>query len=321
MATVTTRYKQLSFPWQNGEPSLPLSPGLTVPHFSTEFLDKILCGDPTSESAAFIRSIIDRDVDLIFIKDQLGRFSLVNLTVARIYGTTQEDLIGKRDADFNSNLEELERFTADDQYVLTSRVERVIPYEHVTGADGSRKTLRTLKVPIISGDGTATHVLGISTDITVAFELDLLKNRISAFSRRESPHKNINGSTNECLPTILLVDEDEAVREVTKDILEGAGYRVMVAKDGLQGLKQYADCRDEVRLLILDALIQKNDGEEMLKQVRRVDPRLPVIVCSGYAEIRTRETQGINSPAWERFLPKPYDPRQLLAYVKHLVPQ
>ena len=114
----------------------------------------------------FLRQVIDITPNFIFAKDREGRFTLVNKAVADIYGTTVESLIGKTDADFNSNEKEVELFRQMDLEVMNTLQERFIAEEHITDAAGKNHWLQTVKRPILDKDGTANQVLGSSTDIT-----------------------------------------------------------------------------------------------------------------------------------------------------------
>src|SRR4029077_20334138 len=85
-------------------------------------------GEETLEKQReFLRQVIDIDPNFIFAKDREGRFTLVNQAVADAYGTTVEDLIGKTDADFNPNREEVEFFHRMDLEVMDTLKERFIP--------------------------------------------------------------------------------------------------------------------------------------------------------------------------------------------------
>ncbi len=117
-------------------------------------------------SHAFIRQIIDTDPNFIFAKDREGRFTLVNKAVAEAYGTSVERLIGKTDADFNSNTRELEFFRKKDLEVLDSLLEQFIAEEMITDSAGHTRWLQTVKRPILDESGKAAMVLGASTDIT-----------------------------------------------------------------------------------------------------------------------------------------------------------
>jgi two-component system sensor kinase FixL len=122
---------------------------------------------------AFLRQVIDIDPNFIFAKDRQGRFTLVNQAVADAYGTTVEDLLGKTDAEFNHNREEVEFFHRMDLEVIDTLKERFIPEERLTDAQGKIRWLQTVKRPIIGKEGIANQVLGASTDITQRKETEL----------------------------------------------------------------------------------------------------------------------------------------------------
>jgi PAS domain S-box-containing protein len=117
-------------------------------------------------SHTFLRQVIDTDPDLIFAKDREGRFTMANKAVADWYGTTVENLIGKSDADFNANTEEVEFFRQSDLEVINSGRDRFIPEERITDAEGRTRWLQTVKRPIFDDQGRVHMVLGAATDIT-----------------------------------------------------------------------------------------------------------------------------------------------------------
>ena len=115
---------------------------------------------------AFFRKIIDTNPNFIFVKDREGRFTLVNQAVADAYGTTIENLIGKTDAEFNPNNEEVSHFRNDDLEVMDSLRDKIIPEEVITDTKGNLRWLETVKRPIIGNDNLANQILGVSIDIT-----------------------------------------------------------------------------------------------------------------------------------------------------------
>jgi two-component system cell cycle sensor histidine kinase/response regulator CckA len=119
-----------------------------------------------AEQRYFLRQVIDLNPHFIFAKDRDGRFTLVNQAVANAYGTTVEDLLGKRDTDFNFSRDETDRFRADDLEVIDTQQEKFIPEEVITDATGQVRWLQSIKRPIISPDGTVSQMLGVATDIT-----------------------------------------------------------------------------------------------------------------------------------------------------------
>jgi len=135
----------------------------------------------------FLKEVIDSNPCLIFVKDIAGRFTLANQTVAALYGATPRELIGKTDADFNGNAEEVEAFRRADRAVLASQLEQFIAEERITDATGKRHWLQTIKRPIKERDGTANQVLGVSTDITARknkeLEIERQRNELAHLSR------------------------------------------------------------------------------------------------------------------------------------------
>ena len=126
----------------------------------------------TERDRGFLRQILDINPHLVFAKDREGRFTLVNRAVAEVYGTTVEALIGKSDADFNSDQNEVEHFRRDDLEVMDSLREKFIAEELITDAHGRKRWLQTIKRPIIDLEGRADQVLGVATDITHHKELE-----------------------------------------------------------------------------------------------------------------------------------------------------
>jgi len=114
----------------------------------------------------FFRKVIDMNPNFIFAKDREGRFVLVNQAVAEAYGTTVENIVGKTDADFNSNGEDVEHFRKDDLEVMDECREIFVAEERITDAQGRLRYLQTVKRPIVGEDGTVNELLGVATDIT-----------------------------------------------------------------------------------------------------------------------------------------------------------
>jgi len=123
--------------------------------------------DALHRQERLLRQIIDANPSLIFVKDWDGRFVLVNEATAQVYGTTVAALVGKTDADFNPNLDEVAHFLRHDRDVMSSGQPKVIAEEAVTNPT-TRETrwFQTIKMPLRSPEeGTAT-LLGVSTEIT-----------------------------------------------------------------------------------------------------------------------------------------------------------
>jgi two-component system cell cycle sensor histidine kinase/response regulator CckA len=114
-----------------------------------------------------LRQIIDANPSLIFVKDWDGRFILVNQAVADIYGSTVENLIGKTDADFNTNPDEVAHFLRSDREVMTAARPKLIAEEPVTNpGTGETRWFQTIKVPLRLPDDDHPKLLGVATEIS-----------------------------------------------------------------------------------------------------------------------------------------------------------
>ena len=234
---------------------------------------------------SFLRQVIDIEPNFIFAKDREGRFTLANKAVADAYGTTVENLIGKTDADFNRNAEEIEFFHLKDLEVIDTLQERFIPEEHITDARGRVRWLQTVKRPIIESDGSAKQVLGASTDITrrKETELELQEQRtelahVARISMMGELAASLAHELNQPLTAILSnaqaalrfmssqPDDVEEVREILQDIVKDnsrAGevirrMRALVKKEELEVamLDLASLIRDVVALVHSDAVLQ-----------------------------------------------------------------
>jgi two-component system cell cycle sensor histidine kinase/response regulator CckA len=122
-------------------------------------------GDLTVERR-FLRQIIDVNPHFIFAKDRSGRLTLVNQAVAKLYGTSIENLIGQFPPDFNSGSSEVAAFRRADLQVMDTLRPLYIAEEQITDFRGVVHTVQTVKCPIVGADGRAEQVLGVATDIT-----------------------------------------------------------------------------------------------------------------------------------------------------------
>jgi len=110
---------------------------------------------------------------------------------------------------------------------------------------------------------------------------------------------------------ILLVDDDEKLRRLLKEYLEGYEFQVFTLADGEAVLNSIR--KESPELVILDVMLPKKDGLEVLKEIRAVS-RVPVIMLTAKGEEADRVV-GLELGA-DDYLPKPFSPRELLARIK-----
>jgi two-component system, cell cycle sensor histidine kinase and response regulator CckA len=116
--------------------------------------------------------------------------------------------------------------------------------------------------------------------------------------------------------TILLVDDQELVRDLGKRILEGAGYTVLTAGDGTEALDMYKR-EEEISLVILDLIMPKMGGRQCLEELLKVDPKTRVLIASGFSQNgKTRETVETGAKG---LLSKPYRMGEMLQSVRKVL--
>lgn len=114
--------------------------------------------------------------------------------------------------------------------------------------------------------------------------------------------------------TLLLVDDDDAVRNSGEQILGTYGYAVIPASDAEQALQIYRDRKDGIDLVILDLIMPGMAGTQCLEKILEMNPRAKVVIASGYAvneEIERAATSGASA-----FIKKPYDVARMLEVVR-----
>jgi two-component system, cell cycle sensor histidine kinase and response regulator CckA len=116
---------------------------------------------------------------------------------------------------------------------------------------------------------------------------------------------------------ILLVDDEEPIRRVTRGMLEASNYRVLTASDGGKACALYREKPDEIKLVLTDMMMPVMDGASTIRELRRLNPHLPVIASSGLAEAG-REEQARRLGA-QKFLSKPYTAVRLLRALDELL--
>jgi PAS domain S-box-containing protein len=104
--------------------------------------------------------------------------------------------------------------------------------------------------------------------------------------------------------TVLLVDDDDIVLEVTSVILSTLGYKVLKARDGIEALEVFRQHKGEIRLVISDVAMPRLNGWETLLALREITPGLPVILASGFSEEHVMDKTHAEAP--QAFLAKPY---------------
>ncbi len=117
--------------------------------------------------------------------------------------------------------------------------------------------------------------------------------------------------------TILLVDDEEIIRELGIDILEDRGYRVFSASEGKEAVRIYREGIRDIDLVILDVMMPGIGGKETYRLLRAINPQVKVLLSSGYStngEVGEILKQGVSG-----FVQKPYREEELAAKVREVL--
>jgi CheY-like chemotaxis protein len=114
---------------------------------------------------------------------------------------------------------------------------------------------------------------------------------------------------------ILVVEDEEALRELVREILEGHGYRVLEAANGVEALHVWETHGRKVDLLLSDIVMPEGmSGRELAGKLQEADPCLPVILTSGYSQDMIERDTELDGRI--KFFSKPYHPAQLAQAVR-----
>ena len=117
---------------------------------------------------------------------------------------------------------------------------------------------------------------------------------------------------------ILIVEDDEHIRTMFRRMLEGAGYEVIEASNGKEGLKAYHDYSPD--LVITDIVMPDKEGTEMIAELRRDFPDVKIIAISGGGVISSSRYLGVvKILGVDRTFAKPVQPKELLAAVREVI--
>lgn len=131
--------------------------------------------------------------------------------------------------------------------------------------------------------------------------------------KKEINIKDLSGNEE----SILLIEDEETVRKISRDILQRNGYTVYVAKDGKEGREQFFKYQDEIVLIFSDVVLPGIHGVDLVNEFLKIRPDLSVLMCSGYAE-GDIELSEIKKKGYQ-FIQKPFNVNGLLCKVKETI--
>ncbi|MBU0679764.1 MAG: response regulator [Verrucomicrobia bacterium] len=144
----------------------------------------------------------------------------------------------------------------------------------------------------------------------------ILDTRNAIFEEERSETEPLTTSSGR-VATVLIVEDDEAVRRITKHALAREGMQVYATGTGSEAVELYRRHTDEIDLILLDFTLPVMDGGEVLQAIRAINPAAKVIVTSGYLSGDVAGAFGQEKP--DGFIDKPYELKELAKKVIALV--
>ena len=128
----------------------------------------------------------------------------------------------------------------------------------------------------------------------------------------DSPPKTIAGQG-----TILVVDDEKSLRKILANALTKLGYTVMTCRDGVEAVHYFMQHHAEIDLIILDLIMPRMAGKEAFREMKKIDPDVRVLICSGFSKEQDGET--LLQEGARAFLQKPVHIAELSKHVaKHI---
>jgi len=113
---------------------------------------------------------------------------------------------------------------------------------------------------------------------------------------------------------IMIIDDDEHIRLLLKELLESKGYHVSLAKDGLEGMDKLKD--ESADLLLLDIKLPYISGIGLIHIAKQHKPEMPIICMTGYG---SSPESMVEKECVEKLFRKPFNTKELLNAINHLL--
>ncbi len=117
--------------------------------------------------------------------------------------------------------------------------------------------------------------------------------------------------------TLLIIDDEQMILDVTSEMLKRIGYQVKTAPNGSEGIKIFRCTKDRIPLVILDMVMPEMTGAQVFNELKKIDPGVCVLLASGYSA--EKQAARMLEEPYTDFIQKPYDIRRLSRKIRSLL--
>jgi PAS domain S-box-containing protein len=283
-----------------------------------------------------LRPTIGENIELIVHKHD--SLLTVNVDIGQIEQVLMNLAVNSRDAmpDGGTIAIELKRLFIDEDFVSTKGFGFIGPFALLTFMDsghGMEEKIRSnIFEPFFTTKGKERGTgLGLSTVYGIikqhgAFiDVATEQNKGTTFSIYIPlvPDESIAETKSDESPlekgkeTILVVEDEEVVRQITRKILAKYGYNIVEAADGQEAVETFRKYGEKIDLLLTDIVLPKKSGTAICDEIRELRPGLKVLFISGYSAKHSNNQEVLDQSTL--FLAKPFTPAQLLQQVRKVL--
>ncbi len=165
--------------------------------------------------------------------------------------------------------------------------------------------------------GLIDVVSSLGEGTTIAFYFPLLTAELKDPSKGKK-HESIPEKSRDGQPsTILIVDDEQGLREMLEEILQGKGYSVMTASNGIDAVKIYQSHCEQIDIVISDLGMPLMGGEEVFKKLAEINPEVKMVFMTGYLDESSRS--GMLRHGVKNIIHKPFRIEEILECVSHVL--
>ncbi|TAN41873.1 MAG: response regulator [Nitrospirae bacterium] len=159
-------------------------------------------------------------------------------------------------------------------------------------------------------------VLDIESDMGVGTTFKIYFPVMEGADIRQAKEEEVNNDDIDLSgsETILVAEDEGAVRAFLKDSIERFGYKVILANDGEDAIKKYLQYKDSIDLILLDVVMPRKNGKEVYNTIKKEDSGAKIIFMSGYTQ-NILTSKGVYAEELE-FIPKPLEIKRLMIKIR-----